>query len=793
MLKYSPESPSYQVSFRIQNLNGEYIWLINSGRLEFDEKGWLISAVGTLERIRNFNPFIKEDGSTMFYIEQLMNNLNLIFFAVSRQGIVLSKNNIFDKELYKLGFEPIEIGQPMASFYPGDEDTHAQYMQLIQRCLNGDIINEVVNYKGVQLYFSMTPLRNNNEIEGVAILQQDRTRELAISDELARAATALTGIIDSKNEFIWAMDSNLCFSYFNKGFYDFHLREFGYEPAIGQKTKLGNLDHPLVKQMTRLYELGYSGKTASEEVYVGEETAEIRVNPMLSENNEIIGIALYARDITELKRSQEKLIRSEKRYKEVVNNVNEIIFQTDNEGNWTFLNQSWERVMGFTVEESLGKLLFDFLHPDDVQRNWDLFEPLIKRKKNYCSHVVRYICKNGDVREIQVYAVLITNDKDEIIGTSGTLQDITEQLRNREMYQILSENVRDMIMIHDIDCYIKYVTPSCLNVVGYETDELIGKDPFEFYHPDDVRGMQHVQMTYREGVGALNNTISYRFLHKNGNYIWLETSSKNIQDLKGKTVSIISSSRNIDERKKLEESLIESLVKEKELNELKSRFVSMASHEFRTPMATIKSSTEILEIRYRELKDQALKESTDRHLKIINSEIDRLTNLMNDVLLLGKIEANKVTFHPENCSIEEVIQEVISRQEEKQKDLRRVRLIINGQSRNVMIDPKQFNHILDNLISNAFKYSESARSPELTLNYEENKFVIEVRDFGIGIPKDERRQIFESFFRARNADLIQGTGLGLVIVKNFVTMHGGRVSFKEAEQIGTVFTVEIPG
>jgi PAS domain S-box-containing protein len=544
--------------------------------------------------------------------------------------------------------------------------------------------------------------------------------------------------------------------------------------------------------MHRLYELGYSGKTASEEIILGDETAEVRVNPMLSENNEIIGIALYARDITELKNSQEKLIKSERQYKEVVNNVNEVIFQTDNEGNWTFLNQSWERIMGFTVEETLGKLLFNFLHPDDVQRNWDLFEPLIARKKKYCSHVVRYICKNGDVRQIQVYAILITNEKDEIIGTSGTLQDITEQLRNKEMYQILSENVRDMIMIHDTDCKIQYVTPSCLNVVGYETEELIGKDPFVFYHPDDVRGLRQVHFNYTESAEAINNTISYRFLHKNGNYIWLETSSKNIQDLNGKTVSIISSSRNIDERKKLEESLIESLVKEKELNELKSRFVSMASHEFRTPMATIKSSTEILEIRYRELKDQPLKESTDRHLKIINSEIDRLTNLMNDVLLLGKIEANKVTFHPENCSIEKVIQEVIYRQEEKQKDLRKMQFTIMGESRKVMIDPKQFNHILDNLISNAFKYSENANAPELTLCFEEKKFIVEVRDYGIGIPQEERRQIFESFFRAKNADLIQGTGLGLVIVKNFVTLHGGKVNFRDADPVGTIFKVEIP-
>ena len=442
----------------------------------------------------------------------------------------------------------------------------------------------------------------------------------------------------------------------------------------------------------------------------------------------------------------------------------------------------------------MGKPLYQYLHPDDVQRNIDLFETLVTKKKNYCDHEIRYISKSGEVLTIKVYAVILYNNAGEIIGTSGTLQDITEQKRNKEMYQLLSENVRDMIIIHSLDGTISYATPSSSVLVGYTSEELIGKNPFQFIHPDDVRSITLLQQSIiSDSNNQINNLISYRFKHKDGHYLWLETSSKAIKDKNGNTISIIASSRIIDERKKLEESLIESLVKEKELNELKSRFVSMASHEFRTPMATIKSSTEILHIRSQQIQDYSMQESLNKHLQIINSEVDRLTTLMNDVLLLGKIEAVKVNFKPVKTNLQSLIEHTVARLSNKSVDDRLIKLSFKGQSRDVIIDPVLFNHILENLISNAFKYSANCQAPELNLTIDKKSILLEIKDYGMGIPKDEEKQIFESFFRAKNADLIQGTGLGLVIVKNFVQMHGGKISFKSEEGIGTVFTVEIPG
>jgi PAS domain S-box-containing protein len=133
-------------------------------------------------------------------------------------------------------------------------------------------------------------------------------------------------------------------------------------------------------------------------------------------------------EIEERKRVELALIESEKSYRTVVENVNEIIFQTDADGLWIFLNKSWENVTGFSVEESLGKLFVNYVHPDDRVRNWELFEPMMKRKKEFCRHQVRYLTNDGGYRWVEVFARLALNEQNEITGTFGTLQDITERM-----------------------------------------------------------------------------------------------------------------------------------------------------------------------------------------------------------------------------------------------------------------------------------------------------------------------------------------------------------------------------
>jgi PAS domain S-box-containing protein len=172
-----------------------------------------------------------------------------------------------------------------------------------------------------------------------------------------------------------------------------------------------------------------------------ENKVQTRTTELAESNKELIA------EIVERNRIEKELSNSEEKYRSVVENVNEVIFRTDAQGHWLFLNKSWETITGFTVDESIGQLFFNYVHPDDRQKNADLFEPLINRIKEHCRHEIRYLTKDGNFRWIEVYATLKLNSEDEIVGTFGTLQDITERKLaedalnwNRMLMELMSDS-----------------------------------------------------------------------------------------------------------------------------------------------------------------------------------------------------------------------------------------------------------------------------------------------------------------------------------------------------------------
>jgi len=196
-------------------------------------------------------------------------------------------------------------------------------------------------------------------------------------------------------------------------------------------------------------------------------------------------------DITARKMAEKALLASEESYRTVVENVKEVIFQTDVDGLWIFLNNAWEEITGFSVEDSLGKLFVNYVHPDDRQRNMELFEPLINRKKDYCRHQIRYLTKDGGFRWIEVFARLGLNEKDEITGTYGTLQDITERKQVEEalheserLQRSLLENIAVGIIIIDPETrIIERVNTFASILMGTSQENIVGQRCHQFICP----------------------------------------------------------------------------------------------------------------------------------------------------------------------------------------------------------------------------------------------------------------------------------------------------------------------
>nr|WP_246223686.1 PAS domain-containing sensor histidine kinase [Fulvivirga kasyanovii] len=240
-------------------------------------------------------------------------------------------------------------------------------------------------------------------------------------------------------------------------------------------------------------------------------------------------------------------------------------------------------------------------------------------------------------------------------------------------------------------------------------------------------------------------------------------------------------------RKKAEEETQVALSRERELNELKSRFVSMASHEFRTPLSTILSSASLIE-RYIE---PGTEEKRQKHVDKIKSAISNLTAILNDFLSVSKLEEGKVELYEEEIDLNEMLNDIIDEMSAIVKEGQKIKLIFDTDHYSLYSDKKILKNILINLLSNAIKYSEPGSKVELIVEDKNDGILLKVSDEGIGIPEQEQKHMFERFFRATNVTNIQGTGLGLNIVKKYVDMLGGSISFTSKLGEGTTVSINL--
>lgn len=237
--------------------------------------------------------------------------------------------------------------------------------------------------------------------------------------------------------------------------------------------------------------------------------------------------------------------------------------------------------------------------------------------------------------------------------------------------------------------------------------------------------------------------------------------------------------------KRVDNDLREALKKEQELGMLKSRFVSMASHEFRTPLSTILSSANLM-IQYVKEEQQDRRE---KHFQKIRSSVDMLTTILNDFLSLSRLEEGGIEVVMETFDIQDFCKDVIEEVQHILKKGQRLKLNHVLKEARVLMDKKLLKLILINLLSNASKYSDEGTDITCTVQMVQNKLQISISDTGIGIPEEEQKHLFDRFFRASNATNIKGTGLGLHIVKRYAELMHGTVSFESTSGKGSTFTL----
>ncbi len=260
----------------------------------------------------------------------------------------------------------------------------------------------------------------------------------------------------------------------------------------------------------------------------------------------------------------------------------------------------------------------------------------------------------------------------------------------------------------------------------------------------------------------------------------------------GAVQSIIAIGRNVTERELSLKKFKDIAFKEKELNQLKSRFVSMASHEFRTPLATILSSALLIDMLLKKDFTPEIKAKVLNHVDKIVTQTNRLTDITSDVLLLEKSIQPEMKISLKKILIGEFLKDLVDTINRENFERRTVAFSMPEKDVAVWTDPSLLVHIFRNLILNALKYSEGSLEPEVSLQLRGSYFEVSVKDYGLGIPKEEQEQIFGSFYRAKNVGNIKGTGLGLNIVRELTKKLNGEIWFKSSLGIGSEFFVSFP-
>ena len=371
--------------------------------------------------------------------------------------------------------------------------------------------------------------------------------------------------------------------------------------------------------------------------------------------------------------------------------------------------------------------------------------------------------------------------------------------KDSNIFNLLSEGISEGIILVNKEQKIVATNSAADEMFGYEKEELLGK-PLETIIPARYRGnhSQHVSSFIEKSEKrSMGRGRDLNGLRKNGDEFPVEAGLNPFELYGGSYVMALVT--DITERKnytrKLEQTvqertkqLTDALAKEKELNELKTRFLSLVSHEFKTPLSSILTSTTLIS-KYKEADQQ---DKRDKHVDTIKNKVHQLDTILNDFLSVERLDSGKVNYNIAEFPLTRLVNEVVYDANMLLKAGQHIQYPENVDEVQLVFDEKTLGLALSNLLQNAIKYSPENSTIHIVFKTENDFYSIEVVDQGIGIPATQQKYIFDRYFRAENALLHQGTGIGLNIAKQHLANIGATLTFNSEENVGSTFIISIP-
>lgn len=520
--------------------------------------------------------------------------------------------------------------------------------------------------------------------------------------------------------------------------------------------------------------------------------------PIFDQNRNLIALYGVLQNISFKKQSEHNKQKEHLLYNHILDRLPTELVVLNKEGHYIYANdaaiKSKER-RGIRIDNppSAPSDLGNWIPAAESRRTEVLKECMVDKRP--VTFEEKLIDSDGTERTYARNMFPLLNDRDDAEFLIAYGMDITAHKKSELELQrmaFVAEKTNGIVMITDDQKKIIWVNNSFEKILGYASEEVIGFDPAVFLQGPETSPatIQEIACSLQRSGNFSGEILNYT---KNGTKIWLYLNIAAVYDDSGRLINYVAVENDITLIKKAEQRLQKAMEKERELNRFKTQFVNLASHQFRTPLATIRSSIDLLDLKKESAElSPCFAESFQRHKAIMAEETIRMTELMENILDIGRIDEGKIEVSKKDLPFKEFMDEFVKSNAEPNGQHRVLNYVFNAANRVIQLDTILFRNVLRNIVSNAFKYSEGKPTPELTVQFQKDAYLITVRDYGIGIPEKDQPFLFQSFFRASNAKIFPGSGLGLMIAKKLIMIHGGDIHLNSKDGQGCTVMIQLP-
>jgi two-component system sensor histidine kinase/response regulator len=659
--------------------------------------------------------------------------------------------------------------------------------------------------------YSSVPIAKNGSITGSVVVFSDITERKKAQVELQKLSSA----IEQSPVSVVITDPDGTVEYVNPKFTQ--VTGYSFDEAVGQNPRVLNAgiqDSEFYKDLWATIKAGlvwqgeFANKKKNGEIFWENAT----ISPLRTNKGQITHFVAVKQDITDQKRAEQAIMKSQAKYRNLVENANCIIFQMDTRGNVTFFNRFAQEFFGYSEAEILGRSVVGTIAPltDSAGRNLEvMIQDLVKHPERYTDNENENMCRNGELVWVAWTNRAIYDDENRIseilcIGIDRTEQKKAEEIvKNSEqrLAQIINF-LPDATWVIDSEGEVVTWNQAMEKLTGIAAADMIGRGNYEYALPfyrerrpiliDLVREWNAEYEQKYLSIKKEGNTLVSESHHPNlgEGGLFLSGTASLLYDAAGQVAGAIESLRDITARKQMEDELIEAKQAADEANRAKGDFLANMSHEIRTPMNAVIGMTHLA------LKTELTSKQRD-YLTKIQSSANSLLGIINDILDFSKIEAGKLDMESIDFNLEEVLDNLanlVTVKAQEKKDLEVLFATAQDVPHFLMGDPLRLGQILINLANNAVKFTEHGEivvSTELLIQSEEEvtlKFA--VSDTGIGLTQEQVARMFQSFSQADTSTTRRygGTGLGLAISKRLVEMMGGEIRVESNPGQGSTFS-----